>query len=151
MDSFDKRIIYELQKDSKQTVKELASKVGLSPTPVHERVKKLERNGTISSYVALVKPVAVGLNLLAFCNVTLTQHRKEYLIRFEEEVILFKEVVECFHTAGNFDYILKIHVRDMEAYQSFIVNELADFEFIGKVESSFVMTTVKASTELPIE
>lgn len=148
LDSYDHRILEALQRDCKLTVKELAQQVGLSATPVHERVKKLERSGVIRAYVALLDPGSIGLNLCAFCNVSLKQHSQEYLIRFEQEVLQFREVLECYHTAGGFDYLLKILVSDMGAYQDFLVNRLAAFEYIGKVQSSFVMTEVKHSTAL---
>jgi len=150
LDSFDKKILKELQKNSKLTIKELSDKVGLSQTPVHERIKKLERTGIILSYVAIVNPEKIGLNLMVYCNVSLKQHSQKYLLRFQEEVLKFPEVVECYHTAGTFDYLLKIVVSDMSAYQHFIVNDLAAFEYIGTVQSSFVMTNVKSSTELPV-
>lgn len=151
MDNLDRKILSCLQKDSKQTIKELSEKVGLSPTPIHERIKKLEKNGTIESYVAIVNRKALDLELMAFCNVSLKEHNKEYVTKFEEEVLEFAEVAECFHTAGTFDYILKIFVEDMEAYQRFIVNKLAASAYIGKVDSSFVMTEVKSTTRLPLE
>ena len=150
LDQFDRMLLQELQENSKLTIKELAGRIGLSPTPVHERIKKLERMDIIIRYAAVVNPKEVGLQLTAFCNVSLKQHSQDYLLRFQEEVLRFKEVVECYHTAGSFDYLLKIMVPDMAAYQHFIVNELAAFAYIGKVESSFVMTEVKSFGGLPI-
>lgn len=150
LDQLDRRILSLLQENAKYTIKELSDKVGLSPTPVHERIKKLERLKVITGYHAKIDPAAVGLDLLVFCNVSLKQHSQEYLLRFEDEVLHFKEVLECFHTAGSFDYLLKIRVRDMSAYQDFIVNRLAVFEYIGKVESSFVMTVVQSSEALKL-
>ncbi len=150
LDLFDRKILNELQANSKLTIKEMADKIGLSQTPVHERIKKLERAGVIQNYTALLDPKMLGLNLMAFCNVSLKQHSQEYLLRFEQEVLSFSEVVECYHTAGTFDYLLKIIVADMSDYQHFIVNELAAFEYIGKVQSSFVMTRVKSSTSYPL-
>jgi Lrp/AsnC family leucine-responsive transcriptional regulator/Lrp/AsnC family transcriptional regulator len=150
LDATDLRLLRLLQQNAKLTNKELAAELNLTVTPVYERVRRLEREGYIRKYVALLAPERLGINLLAFCHVSLIEHSTPLLQKFEEEVLGLQEVMECYHLAGPNDYLLKIVVDDMPAYQQFIVNRLAALENIGKVQSSFVMTQVKSSTELPI-
>ena len=118
--------------------------------PVYERIKRLEEDGFVQKYVALLNRKQIGLHLLAFCNVTLKEHSQPYLQQFESEVLSLQEVVACYHLAGMYDYLLKVIIQDMTAYQNFIVNKLAALDNIGQVQSSFVMTPIKESTELPI-
>lgn len=151
LDNTDISILAFLQNDSKLTNKEIAAQLNLTTTPVYERIKRMEREGIIDKYVALVNPEKVGLQLTAFCDVSLKEHSKAFIEKFEQEISAFSEVSECYHIAGTFDYLLKIFVPDMSAYQNFIIHKLATLENIGKVQSSFVMTTVKKSTALNVE
>ncbi len=150
LDATDLRILRLLQRQAKVTNKEIAAELGLTPSPVFERVRRLERNGYIQRYVALVDRQKMGLSLLAFCNVSIKEHARPYILQFEREILTLPEVVECFHTAGGFDYLMKIIVPDMKAYQRFIVQKLAALENIGRVQSSFVMEEIKHNTELPL-
>lgn len=150
IDALDLQILRMLQKDATHTHKEIAAQLGLTITPVYERVRRLERDGFIQKYVALLSPAKAGLGLIAFCNVSLVQHSTPLLKLFEETVLSLQEVVTCYHIAGQFDYMLKIIVPDMDAYQRFIVDKLAALDNIRQVQSSFVMTEVKYSTELPL-
>lgn len=150
LDQLDLQILRLLQDDATLTHKEIAARLGLTITPVYERVKRLQREGYILKYVALVSPGKMGLGLKAFCNVSLVQHSTPLLKLFEEKVLSLQEVVTCYHIAGQFDYLLKIMVPDMEAYQRFIVEKLAALDNIRQVQSSFVMTEVKYSTALPL-
>jgi DNA-binding Lrp family transcriptional regulator len=149
LDHLDLQILKLLQHDATLTHKEIAAELGLTITPVYERVRRLEREGFILKYVALVSPGKMGLGLTAFCNVSLVRHSTPLLKLFEEKVMSLQEVVICYHIAGQFDYLLKIVVPDMEAYQRFIVDKLAALDNIRQVQSSFVMTEVKNSTALP--
>ncbi|MCB0609008.1 MAG: Lrp/AsnC family transcriptional regulator [Lewinella sp.] len=151
LDDTDKAILRLLQEDAKYTNKEIASRLNLSTTPVFERIKRLEREGVIRKYVALADRKKVNLGLVSFCNVSLKQHAMELLVRFEEDVKSLPEVVECYHIAGMFDYLLKVVVKDMEAYQQFVSRKLAAVENIGRVQSAFVMTELKNSTFLHFE
>lgn len=151
LDQTDSKILELLQHDAHLTTKELASQLNLTTTPVYERIKRLEREGYIQSYVAIIDKKKVGLRLMAFCNVSLKEHNAEFLVRFEEAVRSLPEVMECYHIAGLFDYLLKVVVRDMDAYQHFVAKKLAAFENIGKVQSSFVMTEIKHSTSVVIK
>ncbi|WP_299440721.1 Lrp/AsnC family transcriptional regulator [uncultured Aquimarina sp.] len=150
MDKTDRSILNLLQKDGKITIKEIAERLSLTTTPIFERVKKLEREGYIKSYKAILDRKKAGLQLMVFCNVTLNLHQTDYLKKFEKDIQQFPEVVECYHVAGMFDYLIKIYAEDMESYQNFLSNKLASLENISKVQSSFVMTEVKDFSFLPI-
>lgn len=149
IDSIDSKILTLLQRDGKMTTKEVSARLGLTITPVHERIKKLERNGYINHYTAIVNRKMVGLNMLVFCSVSLKNHQRGFIEQFETDVKHLPEVVECYHIGGMFDYLLKVVVKDMEAYQSFISSKLADLDNIGNVQSSFVMSEIKQSSQLP--
>jgi DNA-binding Lrp family transcriptional regulator len=150
LDFTDLRILDHLQRDAKATNKEIAALLGMSTTPVYERIKRLEEQGVIRQYVALADYSKLGYNLVAYCNVSLKEHSKPMLEVFEKEVLQLPEVVECYHIAGMFDYMLRVVIKDMVAYQNFIVHKLASLDNIGNVQSSFVMTTVKYGTAVPV-
>jgi len=149
-DSIDLKILKLLERNAKLTNKELAAELGLTITPVHERIKKLEREGFIVRYKAEINRKKVGLALIAFCSVSLKNHQRAFIEKFEEDVKHLDEVIECYHIGGMFDYLLKVLVADMETYQQFVSTKLADLYNIGNVQSSFVMSEIKNSTELPI-
>lgn len=151
LDKTDIQILGFLQNDSKLTNKEIAAQLNLTTTPVYERIKKMEREGIIDKYVALINPLKVGLQLTAFCNVSLKEHSKNFIEKFEHEISQFSEVNECYHIAGMYDYLLRVVIADMSAYQNFIINKLATLENIGQVQSSFVMTKIKSSTAIDLE
>lgn len=150
LDQMDRRILDLLQEDAKYTHKEIATQLGMTTTPVYERIKKLEGNGYIRGYVALVDKTMLGYTLVAYTNVSLKEHSHKFLHQFEAEVHTLPEVIECYHIAGMYDYLLKVIAGDMAAYQDFIVNKLAALDNIGNVQSSFVMTEIKYSTRLPV-
>ena len=150
MDATDKRLLRLLQRNSKQTHKALSLELGLSPTAVYERVKRLERQGVIRKYVALLDPSGVGRNFRVFCQVKLNQHIKPQVISFEKEVGQLEEVVSCYHLGGEYDYLLEICVRDMQEYREFMVAKLTAIQHIGSTHSAFVINTVKQTTELPL-
>ncbi len=150
MDKIDKQILHLLQKDGKITIKEIAERLHLTTTPIFDRVKKLEKEGLITSYKAILDRKKVGLQLMVFCNVTLNLHQTDFLKKFEKDIQQFPEVIECYHVAGMFDYLIKIYTEDMEQYQQFLSNKLASLENISKVQSSFVMTEVKGFSYIPI-
>lgn len=150
LDDIDRRLLELLQTDAMMTIKELAEKLHLSSTPVHERIKRLEKEGYIDGYTALVNRKKAGLGLLVMCDVSLKEHNLEYILQFEQAIKLLPEVTECFHIAGAFDYLLKVVVADMDAYQHFVKEKLATLENIGRVQSYFVMTEVKNTTRLAL-
>ena len=150
LDATDRRILKMLQHDAKVTIKEMANQLNMTNTPVFERVKRLERDGFIKQYTAILDRQKIGLQMVVFCTVSLKVHHADFLERFEEEVTCLEEVVECYHIAGMFDYLLKVVVKDMDVYRQFVSKKLAALENIGKVQSSFVMTEIRHSTALPI-
>ena len=151
LDKIDKTILELLQEDAKYTNKEIAAKLNLTTTPVFERIKRMEKDGVIKKYIALIDRVKIGYPLVAYCNVSLKEHSTKYLIRFEKDVQLLEEVVECYHIAGLFDYMLKVVIPDMETYQKFVAEKLAGLENIGRVQSAFVMNEVKHLYAFPIK
>ena len=146
LDSIDKKLLYFLQEDSKQTTKELSHKLDLSVTAVYERIKKLEKQSVISKYVAIINRQKVERDFIVLCHVKLTQHKKEYVLQFEKEIMTLPEVTECFHVSGDYDYILKICVRDIEEYREFMVSKLTNLQHIASTQSSFMIKEVKNST-----
>lgn len=150
LDSLDKKLLFLLQSDSKKTTKELSLKLNLSVTAVYERIKKLEREGIIKKYVALVDTHKVEKGFVVFCHLKLIQHTKEFLTKFESEVIQLKEVLECHHVSGDYDYILKVMVKDMEAYREFLVTKLTTLQHIGSTQSTFMISEVKNTTVIAL-
>lgn len=149
-DVIDKKLLSLLQEDSKKTNKELAGKLDLSVTAVYERIRKLERAGVISKYVALIRPEKIDRSFTAFCQIKLVQHTKKNVVGFESQVTKLPEVLEVFHVSGEYDYILKVMVKDMEAYREFMLNKLTTLEHIGSTQSTFVISPVKSTTALSL-
>lgn len=149
-DAADRAILQLLQEDAFLTTKEIAARLNLTTTPVFERVKRLEREGYVVRYTALLNRRKIGLPMLVFCDVALKEHNRDFLLRFEAAVVGIPEVIECHHITGEYDYMLKVVVRDMDDYQQFMKEKLAALENIGRVQSHFVMTEVKNSTILPL-
>lgn len=148
LDNTDKKLINLLQEDSKQTTKQLSLQLNLSVTAVYERVKKLENQKVIEKYVAIINKNKIDKSFLVFCHVKLIQHSKEYVTTFEREILKLEEVSECFHVSGDYDYILKIYVKDMETYRNFMVTKLTAIKYIGSTHSTFAIEQVKNSTAI---
>lgn len=149
-DAIDKELLKLLQNDSKQTTKELSHKLNLSVTAVYERIKKMEKSGVISKYVALVSKEKVSKSFVAFCHVKLTQHSQDYVVKFEKEVATLEEVMECYHLSGDYDYLLKVLVEDMEAFRTFMVTKLTTINHIGSTHSMFMINEVKHTTAITV-
>ena len=150
LDHIDKKLLKLLQENSKQTTKALSNVLGLSVTAVYERIKKLEQHGIIDSYVALVNKEAVDKDFVAFCHVKLVQHSQDYVIKFEREVAKLSEILECYHISGDYDYILKVLVKDMRAFREFMVKKLTKIDHIGSTHSMFVINEVKHTTAISV-
>ena len=146
MDALDRKILNALQANAKITTKELATKMHLSVTAVYERIKKLEREGLIQNYVALLNRNKIQKGFVVFCHLKLIQHAKDFLLNFESEVVKLDEVLECFHVSGDYDYILKICVNNMEEYREFMVTKLTTLQHIGSTHSTFMIGEVKNTT-----
>jgi Lrp/AsnC family leucine-responsive transcriptional regulator len=149
-DNIDKKLLKLLQTDSKQTNKALSYALGLSVTAVYERIKKLENNGVINRYVALVDKKAVNKDFVAFCHVKLIQHSQDYVVKFEREVRKLDEVLECYHLSGDYDYLLKVLVEDMQEFREFMVKKLTTIDHIGSTHSMFMINEVKHTTAITL-
>jgi Lrp/AsnC family transcriptional regulator, leucine-responsive regulatory protein len=148
LDEKDKAILRLLQENAKITVREIAAQVHLSTTPVHERIRRLEDTGVICQYAALLDHSKVKKGLLAICYVSLKEHNKKSGARFIRTIQQMPEIMECFIISGEFDFLLKVAVENMDAYYDFHVNQLGQVENIGHVQSTFVMGVVKQSHQL---
>ncbi|TXF75215.1 Lrp/AsnC family transcriptional regulator [Chryseobacterium sp.] len=146
LDEKDKKLLTLLQQDSKRTTKALAADLNLSVTAVFERIKKLEKHKIIEKYVALVDRKLVERDFLVLCHVKLMRHSKESITQFEKEITQFPEVLECFHVSGDYDYILKISVKDIQDYREFMVSKLTNLQHIASTQSSFMIKEVKSTT-----
>ena len=150
IDAIDRSILRMLQQHSKMTIKEIAGKLNLTASPVFERIKRLEKEKYITSYRAVIDRKKIGLSLLVFCNISLIQHEAASIKKFEKDIQQFPEVIECYHIGGMSDYLIKVVAKDMDTYQHFVAKKLASVENIRQVQSSFVMTEVKTTADLPI-
>jgi DNA-binding Lrp family transcriptional regulator len=142
-DQKDIAILRLLQQNARMTVKEISEKIHLSTTPVYERIKRMEESGIIKQYATLVDPAKVKKGLLVICYVSLKEHSKNAGTKFIRTINNMDEVVECYNISGQFDFMLKIAVENMDAYYDFHVNKLSEAENIGNVQSTFVMGTIK--------
>ena len=150
LDETDLQILRILQKNAKLTTKELAEAVHLTPTPVFERQKRLERQGYIKKYVAVLDPEKLGVGLQVYCKVQLKQINREIAEAFARRVMRIAEVTECYNTSGAYDFLLKVRARDMKQYQEFILTKLGEIESVGSIESTFVMSEVKQNYGISI-
>ncbi|MEO6288646.1 MAG: Lrp/AsnC family transcriptional regulator [Ginsengibacter sp.] len=148
LDSKDLAILRLLQENARITIKEIAGKVHLSTTPVHERIKRMEDSGVIKQYATLVDHAKVKKGLMVICNISLKQHSKNAGIKFIKTIHELNEVVECFSISGEFDFMLKVVCEDMNTYYDFHVNELSQIENMGHVQSIFVMGIIKQTHQL---
>ncbi|MEM6320826.1 MAG: Lrp/AsnC family transcriptional regulator [Bacteroidota bacterium] len=150
LDTIDIEVLKLLQQDAKLTIKEIAAQLNLSTTPIFDRMKKMEKQGIIDRYVALVNPAKVGQKLFAFVHISLKEHSRSEVEKFIDQVVQFKEVVECYHISGEADFMLKVVLANIEAYNQFALNKLSRVSNIGKVESRFCLSVRKYSTEIPL-
>ena len=146
LDTIDIKILQILQYDARVTTKEMADKLGKSVTAVHERVRRLEDTGYIRRYVALLDKDMIGKTLIGYTTVQLKEHSQAILRGFEKEVIKFPEVMECCQLTGQSDFLLRVVIQDMEAYNDFLLNRLATLPNIGTVHTSFVLSEAKRET-----
>ena len=148
LDETDLHILKILQKNALATVKEIASEVHLSTTPVHERIKRMEQNGVILQYAALVDRTKVKKGLIVICYVSLKEHSKTAGTRFIKAIHQLNEVIECYNISGQFDFMLKVVAEDMDSYYDFHVNRLSPIENMGNIQSVFVMGIIKQTHQL---
>jgi Lrp/AsnC family leucine-responsive transcriptional regulator len=150
LDEIDLKLLTILGNNSSITKKDLAAKVNLSPSPVFERVKKLEERGYIRKYIALIDAEKLNYGLIVFCSIRLKQHDKSVGQRFVNDIQKLDEVVECYNISGDYDFMLKIYTRDMKHYQDFVFNKLGSVSSIGSTHSTFVMSQVKHSFNIKL-
>ncbi|MFC5194920.1 Lrp/AsnC family transcriptional regulator [Bizionia hallyeonensis] len=149
-DLIDLKLLQFLQEDAKQTNKMLSNRLNLSVTAVYERIRKLEREGVIAQYVALLDKNKVDRSFVAFCHIKLVQHTQNNIVKFEREVANLEEISECYHISGDYDYLLKVMVQDMEDFREFMVKKLTSINHIGSTHSMFVINEVKHTTAIMI-
>ncbi len=150
IDDVDRRIISELQRDGRLTVVQLAERVGLSASPCARRVHLLEDHGIIKGYTAIIDQRLAGLPVSAFASIKLDRQREEDLDRFAHAVAFWPEIVDCYLMTGQRDYLMRIVVRDLDAYEQFIKHKLTRLENIASIETSFALTQIKRSEILPL-
>ncbi|CAN5555537.1 Lrp/AsnC family transcriptional regulator [soil metagenome] len=148
LDSKDLSILHLLQKNARITVKEIADKVHLSTTPVHERIKRMEASGVIKQYATLLDHTKINKGLMVICYVSLKEHSKNSGLKFIETIQVLNEVIECYSISGEFDFMLKVVSEDMNDYYDFHVNKLSQIENMGHVQSVFVMGIIKQTHQL---
>jgi Lrp/AsnC family leucine-responsive transcriptional regulator len=150
LDKTDLLILRTLQANSRLTTKELAAKVNLSSTPVFERLRRMEREGYIKKYVAVLDAEKLNRGFMVFCSVKLKRMNKDIAQDFVKRVQDIPEVTECYNISGRYDYLLKINAPNMKYYQAFILDVLGTIDSLGSLESTFVMAEVKHQYGIPI-
>ncbi|MCW9023036.1 MAG: Lrp/AsnC family transcriptional regulator [Sedimenticola sp.] len=152
LDRIDRRILTEMQGNGRISNLELAERVGLSPTPCSRRVKQLEEAGIIDRHVTLLKPSHLNLKLIALIQISMDRHTPDRFENFEQKVAQFPEVMECSLITGqSADYLVKVVVPDMDAYQALLLGKITRIDGVSGVQSSFVMRQVISKTELPLD
>jgi DNA-binding Lrp family transcriptional regulator len=146
IDDIDLKILRILQQDSKKTTKDIANLLNLTASPVYERIKRLENQGYIKKYVALIDRKRINQPIMAICMVSLRYHNEGFIDTFDRQIKSLPEVQECFHMAGKVDFFLKINVESLEAYHDFIRIKLSTIENIGILESYFVLKEILQTT-----
>lgn len=143
IDTIDLQLLNILHENSNHTTKELAKMVNLSPSPVFERVKRLEKNGYIKKYIAILDAEKLNQGFTVFCNIRLKQHDRNIGNEFVRDILAIDEIIECYNISGDYDFLLKVTVRDMKHYQDFVFNKLGSVTSIGSTHSMFVMAEMK--------
>lgn len=151
LDDIDRRLLLALQQDGRLTVAELAEKVGLSASPCHRRVRILEERGVIERYVAVVNQRSVGLPVSVFVSIKLESQREDALAKFAKAIAPWPEILECYLMTGPRDYLLRVVVADLSAYETFLKTKLTRLSGISSIESSFALEQVKYTNRLPLE
>lgn len=150
IDEIDKKILNLLQQNSRITIRELSEKLFLSSTPIHERIKKLEKEGIIKQYITLLDPKRLNKDLTIYISVNLIKHTKEAVDKFMVEVNKLDEVLECYYISGNTDFLLKVYCTGMDEYHHFLTEKFSVIENISQFYSSFVLTESKVSHQFKL-
>lgn len=149
MDAIDVKILDFLQRNAKLTAKELADKLSLTPTPIYERIKKLEKSGIIKRYVAIVDAEKIGKSISVFLNIVIKDHYKEKRAKLVEELKNLNSITELYFTSGSYDILAKVRFASISEYKSFLMDELSTFQNIADIDSQIVLEEVKYSTRIP--
>ena len=147
----DRRILAELQRDSRLTNQELAEKVGMSTSATWRRVKSLEEQGVIERYTAVVNARKAGFGLESMVHISLARHEQTHVEHFVREVLQHPEVLECFATSGEADFHLRVVVEDIDAYNAFLDDFIFKLAGVSQVRSNIVLKEIKADTALPFK
>jgi len=150
LDRTDSRILSALQADGRLSVVNLAQSIGLSPTPCARRIRQLEQDGVIEGYAAIVNPARLGLNVQAFIQVKLQQHADDIVTAFERELAKLEEVIACYATTGESDFLVHVAVPDLETLSSVVLKKLLKIPGVRDLHSSIVLETIKRSPRLPL-
>ncbi len=151
LDRTDLRILEILQTDGRLSNQEIADRVSLSPSPCLRRIRRLEELGVIRQYVALVDPQKIGLGLLAYVTVKLEKRGKMPMDEFRARVQTWPEVLACYAMTGDMDYLLRVHVEDLEHFSRLVMNQLLKQPGVVDVKSSFALDRIKETTALPLK
>ena len=150
LDEIDVQLLAILQADGRITNADLAKRVNLSPPSVLQRVRALEKSGLIRNYVAILDQDRLGLKITAWVQISLALHQEQPIERFRKSVQEIPEILECYHVSGDFDFLLKVVVRDMKAYEAFVREKLSKIKGIGQIRTGFVFGTTKYTTQVPL-
>ncbi len=150
LDEVDVQLLALLQEDGRITNADLSKRVGLSPPSVLQRVRILEKSGLIRGYHALLDAERLGLRITALAMISLSLHQEQPIERFRRSVNEIPEILECYHVSGEFDFLLKIVVKDIRAYEQLIREKLSKIKGIGQIKTSFVLANTKYTTKIPL-
>lgn len=151
LDKIDLSILRQMQQDATLSVQNIADRIGLSPTSCWRRLRKLQDDGVIRKQVALLDSELLNLNVNVIAQVKLREHSEEILRKFEQSVAEIPEVVECYSVSGDTDFLLRMVVRDVAAYENLLYTKLVRILEMGTMNSMFALRQVKYTTELPID
>ncbi len=150
LDRLDARILEELQKDGRCSVVDLAERIGLSATPCARRIRQLEQGGVIEGYTAVVDPARLGLSVQAFVLVKLERHTDENVAQFRRELEKLEEIVACYATTGEHDFLLQVIAADLEGLSNIVLRKLLKIPSVRDVHSTVVLETIKRSPRVPV-
>ena len=150
LDSTDKKLLALLQDNSNMSINELSSRLNLTKTPIYERIKRFVKEGIIQKYVAVLNGEKIGHSMTVFCSVSLDSQKLDEIKKFSMAIEKIPEVIECYLMGGANDFLLKVVVRDLQAYHQFSSGKLAALPNVSQIRSTFVLNEIKRSTVLPI-
>jgi len=151
MDQIDLKILELLQEDAKITAKDLSFRLSLSVTPIYERIRKLEKQGIIKRYVAILDPEMLDRGLVVFLNLTIKEHNPEARSRLLKQLTDLEEITELYHTSGTYDFVAKVRFANIKEYKEFLVNKVASIDNIADIESHIVLDEIKHSTQIHLK